>query len=297
MTKQSGRCVQAAAVLALLALAGALSPAPAAAKWWSGEIRFKLGWPPITFEKETSGEDPEEVDRIVEASLTRGAWEGAAPRVRAIAPGDAREHVEAALGLETHRVRWREGGTEPVRVADGYLGALSTPRRMEFGYVIDHLAVRQWTVHLDEAGRVVETEIFPTGRNEALLAEPRLPGGAFGSPPVSLYAIDYQLGSVRSDSFLSRRGFERARPGLARLEPGDTRLEVERAVDGRHYVFGREAWFMANGLLPRESGRDGPAGRETLVFGWEEGARAIVKVRVILEEDVVREIRFEKDAR
>jgi hypothetical protein len=271
MTKQSGRCVQAAAVLALLALAGALSPAPAAAKWWSGEIRFKLGWPPITFEKETSGEDPEEVDRIVEASLTRGAWEGAAPRVRAIAPGDAREHVEAALGLETHRVRWREGGTEPVRVADGYLGALSTPRRMEFGYVIDHLAVRQWTVHLDEAGRVVETEIFPTGRNEALLAEPRLPGGAFGSPPVSLYAIDYQL--------------------------GDTRLEVERAVDGRHYVFGREAWFMANGLLPRESGRDGPAGRETLVFGWEEGARAIVKVRVILEEDVVREIRFEKDAR
>ncbi len=296
MTKKSWRCALAVVVLALLAFAGTVSPALAAAKWWSGEIRFKLGWPPITFEKETSGADPEEIDRLVEDSLTPGAWERAAPRVRAIAVGDAREEVEAALGLEMHRVRGREGASETIRVADGYLGALSTPCRMEFGYVIDHLAVRQWTVHLDEAGRVVETEVFPAGRNEALLAEPRLPAGAFRTPPVSLYAIDYQLGSARGDSFLSRRGFERARPGLARLRPGGTRLELERVVDGRYYVFGREAWFMANGLLPRESGPEGPAGRETLVFGWEEGARAIVKARVILEEDVVREIRFEEDA-
>jgi hypothetical protein len=200
------------------------------------------------------------------------------------------------LGVEEHRVVSRGGGTEHVRLADGYLGALSAPRRMEFGYLVNHLAVRQWTVLLDEAGRVVETEVFPVGRNETLLAEPRLPGDAFRSPPLSHYALDYQLGKVRGASFLSRSGWERARPGLARIRPGDTRLALDRAVDGRSYVFGRRAWSMADGLLPRESHRDAPGGEEILAFGWEEGARTIVKARVIVRDGVVREIRFEDGA-
>lgn len=281
------------ATTVIAALAITLLPAPAAAGWWGGTIEFNLGWPPVRFGKTTAGEDPAKVGRLVEASLTREAWQRTAPQVRGIATGDSRAEIEATLVTESHEVARPGGGTRKVVIGEGYLAAISTPRRMEFGYVEDHLVVRQWTVFFDEAGRVAETAVFPVGRNEALLGEPRPADDPGEGPPVSAYALDYRLGKARGYPFLSRTGWAHAEAGLGKIRPGDTRLDVERAVDGRYYVYGVDAWFMANGYLPQASSYDENANRETLAFGWEEAGVPAVKARVVLENDRVVEVRFE----
>ena len=244
-----GRAVIAAFALVLL-------PAPAAAGWWGGSIQFKLGWPPLSFGKATAGEDPAVVGRLVEASLTKEAWERTAPHVRGIATGDSRQEIEAMLATKRHEAALPGGGTREVVIGEGYLAAISTPWRMEFGYVEDHLVVRQWAVLFDDDGRVVETSVYPDGRNEELLAEPRPEDDPAEGPPVSAYALDYRLGLLRGQPFLSKSGWARAEAPLRDVRPGDPRLDVELAVDGRYYLYGVNTWFMANGFLPQASSSD-----------------------------------------
>lgn len=287
---------RAATTLSLVLLVLGASPAPAMAGWWGGRIEFKLGWPPISFEKVTAGETPAKVGALVEASLTREAWDRTAPQVRGIATGDSRAAIETLLGMKTHEVALPDGGSRKIRIADGYIDALSTPRRMEFGYVQDHVVLQKWTVFLDESGRVEETEVFPVGRNEELLAEPRLEEDASGGPPISAYALDYRLGLLRGYPFLSETGWKHAREPLHRVRPGDARLDVALAVDGRYYLYGVDAWFLANGFLPKASSYDAARNRETLAFGWEQAGAPVVKARVILEGDRVSEVRFEGES-
>ncbi len=268
-------------------------PAPAEAGWWGGGIEFKLGWPPVRFGRTTAGEDPAKVGQLVEASLTKEVWERTAPHVRGIATGDSRSSIELMLAVRAHNVARPEGGTRTVRVADGYLDAISSPRRMEFGYVEDHLVVRLWSVRFDEEGRVAETDVFPEGRNDELLKEPRLADDPAEGPPVSAYALDYRVGLLRGRPFLTESGWMRAKAPLADVRPGDPSLDLELAVDGRYYVYGVDTWFLANGYLPQASSRDVAKDRESLAFGWEKGGVPQVKARVLLDNGRVREVLFE----
>ena len=286
-----------AGVCGLLLFAGALAPDGAFAGRTSGGIVFKLGWPPVSFRRSSGGEDSGRIGGLVEASLTKDAWESAAQLVRGIATGDRREELEALLGAETYTVEGSTGGTETITVANGYIAAISTPRRMEFGYVADHLVIRKWSVRFGEEGHVIETNVFPEGRNEALLAEKRPDSGDLEEPPVSPFGLDYHLGRVRGYPFLSKTGWDRAEGPLRKIRVGDSRLSVELAVDGRYYLYGIKAWFMANGFLRDASAYDAGKDRETLAFGWDVTGEPDVQARVILEGGSVREIRFEEERR
>lgn len=286
-----------AGVWGLLLLAGALAPDRASAGRSSGGIVFKLGWPPVSFIRGSGGEDPGKIGGLVEASLTKDAWESSASLVRGVATGDKREDLEALLGAETYKVELSTGGTETITVADGYIDAISTPRRMEFGYVADHLVIRKWSVRFDEEGHVIETNVFPDGRNESLLAEKRPDRGDLEEPPVSPFGLDYHLGRVRGYPFLSKTGWDRAEGPLRKIRIGDSRLSVELAVDGRYYLYGIKAWFMANGFLLDASAYDAGKDRETLAFGWDITGEPDIQARVILEGGRVREIRFEEERR
>jgi hypothetical protein len=280
------------AVIALLIALASASPAHAAlTKWWSGGIVFKLGWPPVSFTKET-GDDPLMVDPLVRNSLKQEAWEKAASRVRTIATGDRREAVEKMLGFETYTVQERDGERKTVKVADGYIDAISTPGRMEFGYVDNHLVLRKWSVIFDEEGGVEETAVFPEGRNQKLLADPRLPERDYEGLLETPYALDYEFGKVRGYPFLSRSGWERGERGLRRIRPGDSRIDVDQAVDGRYYVFGHQGWYLANGFLPHVSSRPHAGTKEVLAFGYA-GGDPTIKARVVLENDEVVEVTFE----
>ncbi|MFQ5457852.1 MAG: hypothetical protein ACE5FC_05300 [Myxococcota bacterium] len=286
----------AAAIFCALLLAGVLAPHPAAAGWWGGGLVFKLGWPPVSFSKWGETEDTGEAEKRLAASLTREAWERAAPIVRGIATADRRADLETLLGVQTYTVPDSEGGTKKVRVADGYIDAISTPHRMEFGYVDRHLVVRKWSARFDEEGRVIETEVFPEGRNEALLSESRPDEAGQQALPVSIYGLDYQLGMARGCPFLSRTGWERARGPLRAIQPGASRLDVELAVNGRYYLYGARAWFVANGFLPDASEYDADRDRESLAFGWDVAGDPQVRARVVLEKDRVREVLFANGA-
>ena len=272
-----------AGVCGLLLLAGALAPDRASAGWPGGGIVFKLGWPPVSFTRWSSGEDPGEIGGLVEASLTRDAWESSAPLVRGVATGDKREELEALLGTESYEVELSTGGSGTIRVANGYIDAISTPRRMEFGYVVNHLVIRKWSVRFDEEGHVIETDVFPDGRNDELLAEKRPDRGDLEEPPVSAFGLDYHLGRVRGYPFLSKTGWERAEGPLRKIRIGDTRLSVELALDGRYYLYGIKAWFMANGYLPDASAYNAGKDQETLAFGWDIAGEPHVRARVALE--------------
>ncbi len=286
-----------AGVCGLLLLAGALAPDGASAGRSSGGLVFKLGWPPVSFTRWSGGEDPGKIGGLVEASLTKDAWESSAPLVRGIATGDEREELEALLGAETYKIELSTGGTQTIKVAKGYIDAISTPRRMEFGYIADHLVIRKWSVRFGKEGHVIETNVFPDGRNDALLAEKRPDRGDLEEPPVSPFGLDYHLGRVRGYPFLSKTGWERAEAPLRKIRIGDSRLSVELAVDGRYYLYGIKAWFMANGFLSDASVYDAGSDQETFAFGWDVTGEPDVQARVFLEGGSVLEIRFEDERR
>ncbi len=278
------------ALAALLILASAPS-AGAFEKWVGFQMGFRLGWPPITFGE--GHEKEEKVEKLLHASLTPEAWERAAPKVRGIATGDARAKVEADLGLIPHTAKSDSGAITTVRIADGYIDGISGPRKMQFGYLDHRLVIRKWIVHFDETGRVSDTEVFPEGFNDRLLKEPALPDDKGHGPLATPFDVDYLLAPARGRTFISPEGWARAKPGLEKLKPGDTRLALEEAVGFRYYLLHLRVWPMADGYLPMSSTLEDGTGRETLAFGWAEHYEPIVKARVVLAGDVIQTIRFE----
>ena len=274
---------------ALLTLA---FPAPAGAWswWWNPELRFRLGWPPLSFGDEY--EKIADVERLVHASLTEAAWKRGATKVRSIATGDSRAQVEAALGIVVHTARTPAGGLETVKVADGYVDAISNSRRMQFGYLDHRMVIRKWIVSFDGSGRVSETEVVPDGMNDALLREPKLPDDVGRGTVSTPYDVDYLVAGRRGYAFMSPDGWRRVEPRLRKVSPGDSRLELEEAVSFRYYLLGLRAWPMGDGFLPDASKFRGET--EILAFGWAEHYQPTVKAQVFLEDDRILEIRYEK---
>jgi len=276
--------------LAAVFVLGQASPAAAFEKWWSFRMGFQLGWPPVTFGD--NHEKSEKVETLLHASLTPEAWEVAAPKVRGIATGDARASVEADVGIVTHTVKDGNGAVTTVKIAGGYIDAISGPRKMQFGYLDHRLVIRKWIVYFDEKGLVSDTEVFPDGSNDRLLQEPKLPDDVGHGPIGTPFDVDYLLAGRRGYSFISPQGWERVKPGLEKLRPGDTRLALEEAANFRYYLLHLRAWPMADGYLPMDSTLEDGTGRETMAFGWAEHYEPVVKARVILADDVIQEIRF-----
>ena len=284
------RIVLGAAAAALVVL-GQVPPAAAFEKWWSFQMGFRLGWPPISFGERH--EKAEKVEKLLHDSLTPEAWEGAASKVRSIATGDDRAKVEADLGLVTHIIGTENGGTETVKIADGYIDAISGPRRMQFGYLDHRLVIRKWIVTFDGKGKVSGTEVFPDGLNDALQKEPKLPDDVGNGPIGTPFDVDYLLAGRRGYSFISPQGWERAKPKLEKLRPGDSRLALEEASNFRYYLLHLKAWPMGDGYLPMSSVIEDGTDRETMAFGWAEHYEPIVKARVTLTDDAIQVIRFE----
>lgn len=286
------RRAKVAAILGLFLLAARPAPVAAFEKWWGGSVRFQLGWPPLAFGSGAQKQD--EVEKLLLASLTPEAWARAAPTVRSITRDLTRAEVEAAIGVKTYRITTPEGRREHVRIADGYLDAISTSRRMEFGYVDHRIMIRKWIVLFDDAGKVRDTEVFPDGRNDALLREPPIPDDEGHQPMRDPYDVDTLVAPRRGTSFMSHEAWARARKGLEKLQPGDSRDALEAAVNLRYYLLGHKAWAMGDGYLPGVSIAGGSSPIETLVFGWAEHRAPIVKARVVLKDDTVRSVQLEE---
>ena len=275
---------------AAIFLLGQAPHADAFEKGWGFRIGVQPRWPPITFGEKREKE--KKVEKLLHASLQPAAWERAAPKVRGIATGDSRAGVEAGLGLVTHKVEDENGAISTVKIADGYIDAISGPRTMQFGFLDHRLVIRKWIVHFDAKGRVSETEVFPDGSNDRLLAEPKIPDDAGHGPMSTPFDVDYLLAIRRGASFISPEGWARVKPGLAKLKPGDSRFALEEAANFRYYLLHLRAWPMADGYLPMASTLADGTGRETMAFGWAEHYEPTVKARVILADDVIQEIRF-----
>lgn len=288
--RRAARIVLGGGIAVLLVLLSG-SPASAFEKWWSFQVGFRLGWPPITFGERH--EKSEKVEKLLRDSLTPEAWERAASKVRGIATGDDRAKVEADLGLAAHTVGTEEGGTKTVMIADGYIDAISGPRKMQFGYLDHRLVIRKWIVHFDGRGKVSDTEVFPDGWNDALLKEPKLPDDMGIGPISTPFDVDYLVAGRRGYAFISPQGWERAKPKLEKLRPGDSHLALEGASNFRYYLLHLRAWPMGDGYIPMASTIEDAMGRETLVFGWAEHYEPVVKARVILADDAIQEIHFE----
>ncbi len=292
--RNAGRRSKSAGSILLGAALLLLGQAPHAAAFEKG-LSFRIGvqprWPPITFGEKREKEKT--VEKLLHASLQPAAWERAAPKVRGIATGDSRAGVEADLGLVTHNVEDENGAISTVKIANGYIDAISGPRTMQFGLLDHRLVIRKWIVHFDAKGNVSETEVFPDGSNDRLLAEPKIPDDAGHGPMSTPFDVDYLLASRRGASFISPEGWARVKPGLEKLKPGDSRFALEEAANFRYYLLHLRAWPMADGYLPMASTLADGTGRETMAFGWAEHYEPIVKARVILADDVIQEIRFE----